>query len=54
MNPVLLELWRERHPEAKEQLFFNFSNSNPSAEMGYLFNEKQERTREEDTRDLVE
>ena len=42
MPPLLLELWREQHPEGHEQTALNFDPRKPSATHVPLFAEKSE------------
>jgi 5-methylcytosine-specific restriction endonuclease McrA len=42
MPPLLLELWREQHPEGHEQTTLNFRASGPAAEAVPLFTAEKE------------
>ena len=41
MPTLLLELWREQHPEGQEQRHLNFSIKEPAAELVSLFEEAE-------------
>ena len=37
MPPLLLELWREQHPNGHEQVHIDFTSKEPAAELIPLF-----------------
>lgn len=40
MNPLLLELWREKHPDGREQLWMDYDQRGPVAKAAPLFDEE--------------
>ena len=46
MTPLLLVLWREKHPDGQEQLMLAFDAAEPAAESIPLFEELREVARE--------